>query len=70
MKNNVAECVLVSPEEYVAMMDEVNDARLLLLANSHMANADLSAAIPAEYVYRNLCITPEDLEGFEEVELE
>ena len=27
MKNNTAECVLLSPEEYVRLMDEVNDAR-------------------------------------------
>ena len=26
MKNNVAECVLLSPEEYVRLMDAVNDA--------------------------------------------
>ena len=29
MKNNMAECVLLSPEEYVRLMDELNDARLL-----------------------------------------
>ncbi len=34
MKNNSAECVLMSPEEYVKLMDEVNDARLLSLAIS------------------------------------
>ena len=27
MKNNTAECVLLSPEEYLRLMDEVNDAR-------------------------------------------
>ena len=32
MKNNTAECVLLSPEEYVRLMDEVNDARLLTIA--------------------------------------
>lgn len=26
MKNNTAECVLLSPEEYVKLMNEVNDA--------------------------------------------
>ncbi len=33
MKNNAAECVLMSPEEYLRLMDEVNDARLLAVAN-------------------------------------
>ena len=32
MKNNAPECVLLSPDEYVSLMDEVNDARLLTLA--------------------------------------
>ena len=29
MKNNAAECVLMAPDEYVRLMNEVNDARLL-----------------------------------------
>ncbi len=70
MKNNVAECVLLSPDEYVALMDELNDARLLLLANKRMEKADISAAISAEDVYRDLGITQEDLIGFDEVEIE
>lgn len=70
MKNNAAECVLVAPDEYVAIMNELNDARLLLLANQRMANADRSAAIPAEEVYREFGINPEDLSGFDEVEIE
>ena len=28
MKNNAPECVLLSPEEYINLLDEVNDARL------------------------------------------
>lgn len=68
MKNNTAECVLVSPEEYVAMMDELNDARLLLLATQRMAKA--SDPIPAEEVYRDLGITQEELSGYDEVDIE
>ena len=33
MKNNTAECVLLSPEEYAKLIDEICDARLLLLAS-------------------------------------
>lgn len=47
MKKNAAECVLVSPEEYVSLVDELNDMKLQLLAMQRMANADLSAAVPA-----------------------
>lgn len=28
MKNNTAECVLLSPDEYIRLLDEINDARL------------------------------------------
>ena len=70
MKNNVAECVLLSPEEYVRLMDEVNDARLLALASERMANYDPSTLIPEEKVWERLGITQEDLDSIGEVEIE
>ena len=36
MKNNVAECVLIYPEEYVHLMDELNDARLLAITSERL----------------------------------
>ena len=70
IKNNEPECVLLSPDEYVRLMDEVNDARLLEIAVARMQNYDPETAIPAEEVYRNLGITEEDLAGSDEVEIE
>ncbi len=70
MKNNSAECVLLSPEEYMSLMDEVNDARLLILANNRLANADFSNALPAEDVYRDLGISSEDIKDYDEVDIE
>ncbi|MGI6211146.1 MAG: type II toxin-antitoxin system Phd/YefM family antitoxin [Anaerovoracaceae bacterium] len=70
MKNNAAECVLLSPEEYVALMDEVNDARILMMAASRMEHTNIAGAIPAEDVYRELGISAEDLADASEVELE
>ena len=70
IKNNEPECVLLSPEEYVRLMDEVNDARLLEIAVARMQNYDPETAIPAEEVYKNLGITEEDLAGSDEVEIE
>lgn len=70
MKNNAAECVLMSPEEYLRLMDEVNDARLLAVANERMANHTHADAIPAEEVYRELGITEEDIASCDEVEIE
>ena len=38
IKNDLAECVLMSPEEYVKMSDAYNDAKLLELAYERMKN--------------------------------
>ena len=54
MKNNSAECVLLSPEEYVKIMDEVNDARLLSLANERIQNFNSANLIPSEALYKAL----------------
>lgn len=70
MKNNVAECVLLSPEEYIRLMDEVNDARLLAIATERMAHYDPKTLVTQEEVDREFGFSAEDLEGFEEVEIE
>ena len=70
MKNNSAECVLLSPEEYVKIMDEVNDAILLSLANERMQNFNSANLIPSEALYKELGITKEDLDAIGEVEFE
>lgn len=70
MKNNTPECVLMSPDEYIRLMDEVNDAKLLMLAAERMAHYDSSANIPADEVYKNLGITESDLDSIGEVEIE
>lgn len=70
MKNNTPECVLLSPEEYLHLMDEVNDAKLAALAAERMQHFDPAAAIPAEEVYRSHGITEADLANLDEVEFE
>lgn len=70
MKNNVAECVLLSPDAYARLMDELNDARLLALANERMAAYDPDALISEEEMDRRLGITEEELNGMDEAELE
>ena len=70
MKNNVPECVLLSPDEYVRLMDEVNDARLLAIAAERMADYDSAALIPEDRVWERLGITQEELDGLGAVELE
>ena len=70
MKNNSAECVLLSPDEYVRLMDEVNDARLLTIAAERMSHYDPSGLLSAADVNHELGISVEDLDGFDEVEFE
>lgn len=70
IKNNTPECVLLSPEEYKRMVNEINDAKLLNLANERMKNFDLSQTIPAEEVYKRLGITESDLSDYEDIEVE
>ncbi len=45
MKNNLPEVVLLPPDEYIRLMDEVNDARLLTIATERMADYDPSTKI-------------------------
>lgn len=70
MKNNAAECVLLSPEEYVRLMDEVNDARLLAVATERMVHYDPSTLISEEEMNRRLGVTAADLADFDEVDIE
>ena len=70
MKNNTAECVLLSPEEYLRLMDEVNDARLLAIANERMSNYNPNETIPADDIYKEFGITDEDIDSCGEVEIE
>ena len=70
MKNNAAECVLMSPDEYIRLMDELNDARLLAIATERMAHFDPATTIPGEEVYSALGITQEDIDACGEVEFE
>ena len=70
MKNNAAECVLMSPEEYIKLMDEINDARLLTLANARMQNFSKDNLVSGEKLYEELGITQKDLDAAGEVEFE
>ena len=70
MKNNAPECVLLSPDEYVSLINEVNDARLLALAVKRMEHFNPEAIVPEEKVMKDLGITDYDLSDFDEVEFE
>ena len=70
MKNNMPECVLLSPEEYIRLLDEVNDARLLAEAQKRMEHFDLSRAVSHEEADRELGLEHIDANDAEGVEFE
>ena len=70
IKNNVPECVLLSPDEYVKLMEEVNDARLYALASERMKSFDESSVISESEVLKELGITADDLADADKVEIE
>ena len=70
MKNNTPECVLLSPDEYIHIMEELNDARLLALAEERMQSYDPSTLISEAEMERRLGISAEELESVGEVDFE
>lgn len=70
MKNNTPECVLLSPQEYLSLMEELEDAKLFVLAQKRLEKNAGNQTIPAEEVYQKAGIREEDLAGYDEVELE
>ena len=70
MKNNTAECVLLSPEEYTRLMEEVENARLMKLAAERLEQLNPAELVTAGEVNRECGISEADLADCEEVELE
>ena len=70
MKNNAAECVLLSPQEYAELMDELNEARLLALATERMSSYDPDKLISEDDMYGRLGITDSEVDAAGEVEFE
>ena len=69
MKNNAPECVLVSPEEYIALLDKLEDMNLLLLAEKRLKDSE-TPVIPQEKVLAELNISQNELDSMEDVEIE
>ena len=69
-KNNTPECVLLSPDEYIHIMEELNDARLLALVEERMRSYDPSTLVSEEEMDRRLGITEEEMAHAGEVDFE
>ncbi|MDR3209801.1 MAG: type II toxin-antitoxin system Phd/YefM family antitoxin [Oscillospiraceae bacterium] len=69
VKNNAPACVLLSPEQYKAMREELDDRYLLALALERMAN-DNGVSYTMEEILAEDGLTLADLDAMEDVELE
>ena len=70
MKNNAPECVLLSPDEYVRLLDEMNDAKLDALAVERMNRFDPSSVVSQESVDAEFGFTEDTIAGAGEIEIE
>ena len=70
IKNNVPECVLMSPEEYIRFADEIEEARLLKMAVQRMTGFNPENTVPASEVYARFNINKQEIDAMDEVELE
>lgn len=70
LKNNTPECVLLSPEEYSRLMDEVEDARDLMLAKSRLESMNEIEVISKEDIEQAFKINFDDIEPLSEDEFE
>ena len=68
VKNNKPACVLLSPERYEAMMEEMED--LYLMAEAEKRIAEGGPTISFQDVMAKNGITEADLEGWEDVEID
>ena len=70
MKNNTPEVVIIPPDEYVKMMEDLNDYLLLTKAVERMESLDPETLLSEEEVMQNLGITQEQIDAVGEVDIE
>ena len=70
VKNNEAECVLIPPDEYNALLERIEDAELLSLANERMQNFKMEDTIPFESLCQAAGIPLNEQENTDEVDFE
>ena len=70
LKNNTPECILVSPDEYTKLIDELEDARDLMLANTRMSSMDKSDLISQDEFEEAFHINLNEVYPLDEDEIE
>lgn len=66
VKNNAPECVLLSPEDYLALIDAVEDAELLTLAEARMDAYDAGTVLTQEDIDGELGFSEQDIADADE----
>lgn len=69
VKDNQPECILLSPDVYEQLLEELEDAELLAVAKERLSQDNIEW-IPMEQVMKENGITQEDLDSMEDVEIE
>ena len=69
IRNNEPECVIMSTDDYMDLLDELAEIRMELTALRRIADGALNHTIPQQEVDGMFGFTQEDLAGYEEVEL-
>lgn len=70
MKNNVPECVLLSPESYLEMTEKLENAELLALAMQRIENGAFKDTRDFDEVMKEVHIASEALNNIDESEVE
>lgn len=70
MKNNTPECVLLSPDKYIRLLDEADDARLLNAATERMSHYDPATLITQMQVDQEFGFSPSDYENTDDISFE
>ncbi len=70
LKNNTPECVLISPEEYSILMDELEDARDLVLANKRLSSTKKDDIISREEFEKLFHVNLDEISPLDEDEIE
>ena len=70
MKNNAAQAVIISPEEYLRLIDEANDALLEAEALRRMVNFSEEHLRSEQEFLSEFAITESDLADIDSIEIE
>jgi len=70
LKNNAPSAILLSPDEYLRLLEIEEDSYLLNLAEQRLAGYKPGDGIPYEEALVQMGLTHEDIENAEDVEIE